>query len=126
MIPKLKRGVSAVRARNSTLPRRWPCPCGMTIGSVCIARILPDAASPSPGARVVHLEPPAAARLPAHRRDHIRRLRARAQTRRAPQPVDVEVVAVRRIALRGARRRPADAAGAVLALLRACREPCGR
>src|SRR5215216_6336230 len=32
MMPKLKRGVSAVRARNSTLPTRWPRPGGMTIG----------------------------------------------------------------------------------------------
>src|ERR1700750_2009542 len=32
MIPKLKRGVSAVRARNSTLPTRWPCPGGTTTG----------------------------------------------------------------------------------------------
>ena len=26
------RGVSTVRARNSTLPTRWPCPGGTTIG----------------------------------------------------------------------------------------------
>src|SRR5215204_1632204 len=32
MMPKLKRGVSAVRARNSTLPTRWPPPGGITIG----------------------------------------------------------------------------------------------
>src|SRR5689334_12467994 len=32
MIPKLKRGVSAVRARNSTLPTRWPSPGGITTG----------------------------------------------------------------------------------------------
>src|SRR3954447_10275545 len=31
MIPNVKRGVSAVRARNSTLPTRWPPPGGMTI-----------------------------------------------------------------------------------------------
>src|SRR4051812_3129906 len=33
MIPNVKRGVSAVRARNSTLPRRWPWPGGMTMAS---------------------------------------------------------------------------------------------
>src|SRR4051812_29723503 len=33
MIEKLKRGVSVVRARNSTLPRRWPSPGATTIGS---------------------------------------------------------------------------------------------
>jgi hypothetical protein len=34
--------VSAVRARNSTLPTRWPCPGGMTIGPAT-ARIVADA-----------------------------------------------------------------------------------
>src|ERR1700750_2611108 len=33
MIPKVKRGVSRVRARNSTLPTRWPCPGRTTIAS---------------------------------------------------------------------------------------------
>src|SRR3954471_17872882 len=37
MMPKVKRGVSAVRARNSTLPTRWPWPGGTTIGSGSIA-----------------------------------------------------------------------------------------
>src|SRR4051812_5381685 len=32
MIPNVKRGVSVVRARNSTLPTRWPSPGGTTIG----------------------------------------------------------------------------------------------
>ena len=41
MIPKLKRGESTVRARNSTLPTRWPWPGGTTIGRGSISRILP-------------------------------------------------------------------------------------
>src|SRR3954462_2891844 len=38
MMPKGKRGVSAVRARNSTLPTRCPWPGGTTIGSGSIAQ----------------------------------------------------------------------------------------
>src|SRR5919198_5729791 len=43
MMPRLKRGVSAVRARNSTLPTRWPAPGETTIGRASIGPILADA-----------------------------------------------------------------------------------
>src|SRR6185503_20447326 len=33
MIPNVNRGVSTVRARNSTFPTRWPLPGGTTTGS---------------------------------------------------------------------------------------------
>src|SRR3954449_10901824 len=47
MIPKVNRGVSAVRARNSTLPSRCPCPGGMTTGST--GPILPESKGRPPG-----------------------------------------------------------------------------
>src|SRR5215212_869998 len=45
MMPNVKRGVSAVRARNSTLPIRCPWPGGMTIGATT-----PEMASVDPRA----------------------------------------------------------------------------
>src|SRR3954464_2362016 len=42
MIPNVNRGVSFVRARNSTFPTRCPSPGGTTIASGVTAGILPD------------------------------------------------------------------------------------
>src|SRR3954462_7292692 len=44
MIPNVKRGVSTVRARDSTLPIRWPCPGGTTIAQSDMRAMVPDAA----------------------------------------------------------------------------------
>src|SRR3954447_2962857 len=56
MIPNVKRGVSAVRARNSTFPTRWPAPGGATIGWASnmrriVARGTGPRAAAGPGSR---------------------------------------------------------------------------
>src|SRR3954451_13817970 len=45
MIPNVNRGVSAVRARNSTFPIRWPSPGAMTIGTLTTPGTLPARAT---------------------------------------------------------------------------------
>src|SRR4051794_9816764 len=101
MIEKLKRGVSSVRARNSTLPSTWPWPGGTTIGDSGTAGsyVAPETSMPVWRARVaahrerrlvriaVPLEHPAAVAL-ARSRALAARVAFDRDERPAHQPLD--------------------------------------